>query len=34
MRRVFWVRPRVTFDILLARGPKGLSELRCCGIIM
>lgn len=34
MRRVFWVCPRVAFDVLLARRPKGLSELRRGGIIM
>lgn len=34
MRRVFRVRPRVAFDVLLARRPKGLSELCCGGIIM
>lgn len=34
MRRVFWVRPWVVFDILLPRRPKGLSELGRGGIVM
>lgn len=34
MRRVFWVRPRVAFNILLARWPKLLSELCRGSIIM
>lgn len=34
MRRVFWVRPCMAFDVLLARRPKGLSELCRGGVIM